>query len=218
VPDIFDEVEEDLRAERAKKLLNRYGCLLAGAALLAVLAVAGVQGWRWWQDRAAMATAEGYLAAARSASETGTDAAVAARRFAAVAAQAPAGYRTLARLRAAALRVEAGERDAALAEWDALARDGSVEAHYRDLASVLWGIHALENDDSAAAVEARMAALAEGSGPFRASAAEIRALAALKRGETEAARRGLGTLARDGAVPEGVRERAGRVLSGIGGG
>ena len=63
-----------------------------------------------------------------------------------------------------------------------------------------------------------MAPLAEGNGPFRASAAEIRALAALKRGETEAARRGFGTLARDGAVPEGVRERAGRVLSGIGGG
>jgi hypothetical protein len=218
VPDIFDEVQEDLRAERAKKLLNRYGGLLAGAALVAVLAVAGVQGWRWWQERAAMAAAEGYLAAARSASETGTDAAVAARRFAAIAAEAPTGYRTLARLRAAALRAEAGERDAALAEWDALARDGSVEAHYRDLASVLWGIHALENDGSAAAVEVRMAALAEGSGPFRASAAEIRALAALKRGETEAARRGLGTLARDGAVPEGVRERAGRVLSGIGGG
>ena len=95
-----------------------------------------------------MAAAEGYLAAARAASETGTDAAVAARRFAAIAAEAPAGYRTLARLRAAALRAEAGERDAALAEWDAIARDGSVEAHYRDLASVLWGMQALENEDA----------------------------------------------------------------------
>jgi hypothetical protein len=217
VPDIFDEVEEDLRAERAKRLLNRYGGLLAGAALLAVLAVAGTQGWRWWQDRAAVAASEGYLAAARSASETGTEAAVAARRFEAVAAEAPAGYRTLARLRAAALRVEAGERDAALAEWDALARDGSVDAPYRDLASVLWGIHALEGDDTAATVEARMAPLAEGNGPYRASAAEIRALAVLKRGETEAARRGFRALVNDGAAPEGVRERAGRVLSGIGG-
>jgi hypothetical protein len=218
VPDIFDEVEEDLRAERAKRLLNRYGGLLAGAALLALLAVAGVQGWRWWEERAAMAAAEGYLAAARSASEEGTDAAVAARRFAAVAAEAPAGYRTLARLRAAALRVEAGERDAALAEWDALARDGAVDATYRDLATVLWGTHALEGDDAAAAVEARMAPLAEGNGAFRASAAELRALAALKRGETDAARRWFGALSRDGAAPEGVRDRAGRVLSGIGGG
>lgn len=215
--DIFDEVKEDLRAERTKQLFNRYGGLLAGLALLAVVAVAGVQGWRWWQGRAAMATAEGYLAAARAASEQGTDAAAAAGRFAAVAAEAPPGYRVLARLRAAALRAEAGERDAALVEWDAIARDGSADATFRELATVLWGTHALEKDDTAAAVEARMAPLAEGNGPFRASAAEVRALAALKRGETDAARRGLQTLANDGGAPPGVRERAGRLLSGMGG-
>ncbi len=217
--DIFDEVQEDLRAERAKRLLNRYGGLLAGAALLAVLAVAGVQGWRWWEGRAALAAAEGYLAAARAASEPGTDAAASAGRFAAVAAEAPPGYRVLARLRAAALRADAGERDAALAEWDAVARDGSVDAPFRDLATVLWGTHALEKDDAATAtaVEARLAPLAGGNGPFRASAAEVRALAALKRGETEAARRGFQALANDGGAPPGVRERAGKVLSGMGG-
>lgn len=218
--DIFDEVQEDLRAERARRLLNRYGGLLAGLALLAVLAVAGVQGWRWWQDRAAMAAAEGYLAAARASSEPGADAAAAAGRFAEVAKGAPAGYRVLARLRAAALLADAGNRDAALAEWDAVARDGSADAPFRDLASVLWGTHSLDKDDAAAAgaVEARMAPLAEGNSPFRASAAEVRALAALKRGETDAARKGLGALANDGAAPPGVRDRAGRVLSGIGGG
>ena len=88
MPDIFDEVQEDLRAERAKRLFNRYAGLLAGAALLVVGAVAGSQGWRWWQERGAMAAAEGYLAAARSASEQGTDAAAAAGRFAAVASEA----------------------------------------------------------------------------------------------------------------------------------
>src|SRR5919202_1407308 len=35
VADIFDEVQEELRAERAKTLLHRYGGLLAGLALLA---------------------------------------------------------------------------------------------------------------------------------------------------------------------------------------
>jgi hypothetical protein len=183
-----------------------------------VLAVAGAQGWRWWQERAAVAAAEEYLAAARAASEPGTEAASAAARFAAVAAEAPPGYRLLARLRAAALRAEAGERDAALAEWDAIARDGSVDALYRDLAGVLWGMHALDKDDMAPQVEARMAPLAEGNGPFRASAAEVRALAALQRGETDAARRRLEALANDGAAPQGVRDRAGRVLVGIGGG
>lgn len=218
--DIFDEVQEDLRAERAKRLLSRYGGLLAGLALLAVLAVAGLQGWRWWQHRAATAAAEGYLSAARAASEPGADAGAAAKRFDAVAAEAPPGYRTLARLRAAALRAEAGDRDGALAEWDAVSRDAAADAPFRDLAAVLWGTRALDKDDPAAAaeVEARLAPLAEGNGPFRASAAEVRALAALKRGETDAARRRLQALANDAAAPEGVRDRAGRLLSGIGGG
>jgi hypothetical protein len=215
VADIFDEVQEDLRAERAKRLLNRYGGLLAGLALLAVLAVAGLQGWRWWQDRAATAAARGLPVRRARRVRAGTDVAAAAGRFAAVAAEAPPGYRTLARLRAAALRAEAGDRDGALAEWDAIARDGAVDAPFRDLAAVLWGTHALDKDDAAAAaVEARVAPLAEGNGPFRASAAEVRALAALKRGETDAARRASRRWPNDGTAPPGVRDRAGGACPG----
>ena len=46
MPDIFDEVNEDLRADRARTLLRRYGGLLAAGALLVV---AGAGGWQVWQ-------------------------------------------------------------------------------------------------------------------------------------------------------------------------
>ena len=36
--DIFAEVDEDLRADRAQKMLKKYGGLLAGAAVVAVAA------------------------------------------------------------------------------------------------------------------------------------------------------------------------------------
>ncbi len=216
--DIFDEVQEELRAERAKRLLNRYGGLLAGAALVVVLAAGSVEGWRWWQHRAATAASESFLAAARAADAPNADAAATAGRFAAVADTAPPGYRVLARLRAAGLRADAGDREGALAAWDAVARDSAADAPFRDLASLLWAMHALENGAAAAEVEARMAPLAEGSGPFRASAGEIRALAVLQRGDLESARQRFAALAKDAAAPEGVRDRAGRVLSGIGGG
>ncbi len=44
--DIFDEVDEDLRADRARKLLQKYGGLLVGAAVLVVIGVGGFKAWQ----------------------------------------------------------------------------------------------------------------------------------------------------------------------------
>jgi hypothetical protein len=219
VPDIFDEVEQDLRAERAQRTLARYGGLILGALLLAVAGVGAWQGWRWWQGRQAEAASVAYLAAGQAAAVEGTDLKAAADRFASVAAESPAGYRTLARLRAAALKAETGDRAGALAIWDAVAADSGAEPLYRDLATLLWGLHALDAGSSVepGAIEARLAPLAEPGKPWRASAEEIRALAALRRGATEQARKTLAALAADGDAPQGVRDRAGRMLTEIGG-
>jgi hypothetical protein len=214
VADIFDEVEEDLRAERMKRLLARYGGLLVGVMLLVVAGVAGLQGWRWWQGRAASQVAETYLAVNKTAAEPGADAKAAADRFATIAAEAPAGYRTLARLRAAALKAEAGDNAGALAQWEEVARDGSIDPLYRDLATVMWGLHSLQDGDPAA-IESRLAPLADG--PWHGSVQEVRALAAMKRGATDEARQMLTALAADTAAPQGVRDRAGRLLAGLGG-
>jgi hypothetical protein len=214
VPDIFDEVEEDLRAERMKRLLARYGGLLAGAALLVVLGVAGLQGWRWWESRGADQAAEAYLAAGRTAAESNADLKAVAQRYDALAGEAPGGYRTLARLRAAALRAEAGDRAAAIAEWDAIARDGATDPLYRELATLLWALHSVDGGDPAA-IESRLAPLAQG--PWRASIEEVRALAALRRDDTAAAKRILTGLLADAMAPQGVRDRAGRLLVDLGG-
>ncbi len=215
MPDLLDEVQEDLRAERMQRLLKRYGGLLAGAALLVVLGVGGFQAWRWWENRQAQAAAERFLATTQAAAAGGAEDAAIAGDFVRFAASAPAGYAVLAKLRAAALLAAAGDRAAALAQWDALARDASVEPLFRDLATLLWGLHALEGGDFAA-IETRLAPLAASGGAWRFSAEEVRALAAIRRGDIDQARRSLTTLAGDGAAPEGVRQRATRLLPGLG--
>ena len=211
--DIFDEVEEDLRAERTKRLLARYGGLLTGAALLIVAAVAGLEGWRWYEARGAGTAAEAYLAAGRDAAAEGADIKAIAGRYDALATTAPEGYRVLARLRGAALKLEAGDAAGALADWDAGARDSGADPLYRDLATLLWGLHSLDAGDPAA-IEARLAPLA--AGPWRASAEEVRAMAAMKRNDTAEAKRILTALSVDPVAPQGVRDRAGRLLQGLG--
>lgn len=215
MPDLIDEVEEELRAERAKKLAQRYGGIATGVLLLAIAGVGGWEGWRWYEGRQAGQAAQSFLAASRDAAAEGADLRATAERFAGIAQGSPAGYRTLARLRAAALLAETDQLDAALAAWEALARDNETDQLYRDLATVLWGLHALDAGD-AAVIAARMGPLAAPGAAWRASAQEVLALAALKRGDTEQARRALQAVLADATTPQGLRERAGRMLQGLG--
>lgn len=213
--DLVDEVDAELRAERAKRLARRYGALALGAILLVLAGVAGWQGWRWYEAREAGRAAETYLAAMREAAAEGVDLAAAAERFAAVAETAPAGYRVLARLRAAALYAEIGQRGRALQLYDAVAGDAGADPLYRDLALVLWGLHALDEEDPARVAQ-RLAPLAAAGTPWRASAREVLLIAAIRRGDAAEARRQLDALLADEHTPAGVRERATRAVEGLG--
>jgi hypothetical protein len=213
LPDIFDEVKEELRAERARKLWVRYGGVLAGVALVAVAAVGGWQGWRWYEQRQAGQVALTFMEVHRAAEAPGADLRAAGERFAALAQGAPEGYKILASLRAAALKAETGDRDAALAMWDQVAADGSAPRLYRDLASLMWALHGLETQDPAA-LESRLAPLVGSA--WGASARELQALVAIRRGERTEAKKNLEALAADVTAPQGVRERAGRVAAGLG--
>ena len=212
MPDIFDEVQEELRAERARRLATRWGGVFGAVAIAALLGVGGWQGWQWWQARQANQAATVFLEVSRATEAEGADMKAAGDRFVALADQAPAGYRTLARLRAAALRAEVGDRPGALALWDAVASDAGADPLYRDLASLMWSLHGLDSQDPAL-LSARLAPLVAESNPWRASARELQALVAVRRGETEEARRTLQALASDVTAPPGVRDRAARLAA-----
>jgi hypothetical protein len=213
VADIFDEVEEDLRADRARRLARQWGGILVGVALAALAVTGGVQGWRWWQAKEAAAAAATYLNLHRS-SEQGGDLRDAANGFSALAREAPAGYATLARLRAAALLAEAGDTAGALALWDQVAADAAADRLYRDLATLLAVGHGLDAGDPAQ-LAARIAPLTEAGNPWQALARETSALVAIRRGDTAGARQILQALATDVTVSPGLRERAQRVAAGL---
>ena len=216
MPDIFDEVEEDLRAERAQRLWQRFATPILAALLLVVAGVGGWQAWQWHEGRQRDAAAAAFIAAHRAAEAEGADLAAIAARFEGLAASSPTGYRTLALLRAAALRAETGDRDAALTLYDRVASDSSADQLYRDLASLMWVVRSLDSADPAL-LAARIAPLARPDQPWNASARELSAMVALRAGRRDEARQALEALAADVTAPRGIRDRAGRVAAGIAG-
>ncbi len=168
--DIFDEVDEELRAERAQQLLKRYGGLIVAAAVLIVGAAVGWQGWRWYEARQDRAAAAEYLIATNLANATAAGSSQASRTaaiaaFAKLAATAPEGYATLSRLREAALKADAGDLQGATALWDQVAGDASADPLLRDLASLLWAQHQIDSGDPSL-LEARLKALAAPGEPL----------------------------------------------------
>jgi hypothetical protein len=221
VVDIFDEVDEELRAERAQQLLKRYGGLIIAAALLIVAVAAGWQAWRWYQTRQDQAAAVEYLTA-MSLVESPAGVSDAARNSAAIAmldkleTTAPEGYRTLARLRGAAAMAASGDLPRALALWGQVAGDSSADPLLRDLANLMWVEHQIDSGDPAV-LQGRLKTLAAPGNAWHTLAEEQLALLDMRLGKPDDAKAILRRLAQDTTAPNGVRGRANILLSRLGG-
>lgn len=202
--ELFDEVDEEVRREQLKKLWDKYSLYFIA---LMVLVVAAVGGWRGYQYLEAKKAAEAgaVFEKAVELSEQGKHA-EAETAFADLAAKAPSGYRTLARLRAAA---EASARDpkAAAKMYDDIAADGSVGSEWRDLARIR-AAGLLVDSASYADIQQRLETSAEPKSTFRHSAREILALSAWRNNDMTAARKWVDAIAEDGETPPGLRSRA----------
>jgi hypothetical protein len=203
--DIFDEVGEDLRRERMKRLWQSYGTWIIAAAVLIVLATAGWRGWETWQQGKANAAGDAFRAALTKASEG--DHKAAAEALVAFSSDAPRDYAVLARLRAASENAAAGQVDTALSTFDATANDASLPKGIRDLAAVRAAMIAVDSD-GLDQFKARVAPLDTPTGPWRHAARELLAVSAIKAQSWDAARAALTTLTTDPELPADFRQRA----------
>ena len=219
--DIFDEVTEDLRTERAILLARRYGGLLIAALILVLLGVAGQQGYVWYQNKQNDKAATAFIAITGPIDDAGpnltndqrqTDAATLTN----FAATAPGGYRTLANLRAAALYADAGQAAQAQGIWNNVADDSGADPLLRDLANLLWAQHALGSAPDAD-VLARLKPLLDQTNPYHALAQETQALLYLHEGKTDLAKALFSQIASDPTAPDGVRNRADGLLAKLNG-
>jgi hypothetical protein len=204
VSELFDEVDEEVRREQLKKLWDRYSIYIVAGALLIVAAVGGWRGYQYLEaQKAAEAGAAFDKAVELSEQNKHAEAETA---FTELAAKAPSGYRTLARLRAAA---EMANRDPkeAVKLYDEVAADRGVSATERDLAKVRAAALILETTSYPNMLSRLEAATAPGA-TFRHTARELLALSAWRANDAAATRQWLDMIANDGETPPTLRARA----------
>jgi hypothetical protein len=210
VADIFHEVDEEVRREQLKKLWDRYSIYLVALAVLIVAAIGAWRGYEYWVAKRAAAAGAAFEAAGVLSEQGKYTEAEAA--FAKVAADAPQGYRVLARMRAASALAQVKPADAIKA-YDELSADASIGTTWQDLAAIRAGL-LLVDTASLADMRRRLDPLAEPTRSFRHTARELLALSAWRSHDIPAARRYLDMIATDAESPIGTRARA-DVLSGL---
>jgi hypothetical protein len=211
--DIFTEVDEDLRRDRALKLWNKYGNYVVVLALLIVGGTGANVFWQDYQRKQAEAAAAQYVTAVDQARSDATGASLA---LAAIAREGKGGYSVLARFEDAALKTRTGDAAGAAATYRAIADDSSTDRALRDAATVLGALASSDSADAAQS-DAQITALAAAGSPWRHLAWEIEALAAAKAGKIEEARGLYARIADDAEAPTGARTRAAEMLAALGG-
>jgi hypothetical protein len=209
VPDIFHEVDEEVRREQLKQLWDRWGNFIVVVAFVIVAGIAGWRGYDWWQMKKAQKAGATFDAALSLAQAGKHD--EAASLFAKLAAKSPAGYRMLARFREAA---ELGQRDrqAAVKVYDELAADRGLGRVLQDLAGVRAGL-LLVDTAPLSEMQSRLESLTGPDRPFRHSARELIALAAWRAGDMATARRWFDMIVTDAETPTGTRSRVEMLLA-----
>jgi len=206
VADIFQEVDEDLRRDKALAFWKRYQNHLIGFAIIAVAATAAVSGWRYYKQQRIEANGAAYLQALQTLDH---DPKAAAAQFEALAKDG-GGFAVLARFQRANQTLKDGDKAKAAEQYAAIAKDGSVDKALKDLAGILGGLALLDAGKPADAATL-VQPLTGDNEPYRFSALEIQAQAAFAGGDKKKAKEiytQLKQLSSLPSAPQGVSGRA----------
>ncbi|HZP18945.1 MAG TPA: tetratricopeptide repeat protein [Bauldia sp.] len=203
--DIFREVDEDLRREQVKRLWDRYGTYVIGAAILIVVATAGYRLYGYFQDRQTAASGDRFVAAVKLADDGKHAEAIAA--LDAIAKDGSGGYPVLASFRSAAEKAATGDDKGAVAGFDAIAQSSSPPSLIRDMARIRAALILVETANFNDMV-ARIGDLAAPDNIWRHTAREILGLAAWRVNDTVNARKYFKAILDDKDAPGDIKGRA----------
>jgi hypothetical protein len=200
--DIFHEVDEDVRRDKAADLWRRFQTPIF---VIAFLIVAATGAYSYFQSKRQQAaeTANARFEAAVALADEGKTAEAAAA-FDALAREAPPGYAALARIRAAEARPD---RAQALAELNAIAEDQKVDKLNQQVALLRAALLVIESGDREK-MERALGPMMTSDGVFRFSAQEWNGLDALANDDFDEAERVFEQVLANPDAPQSMRQRA----------
>ena len=213
--DIFQEVDEDVRRDKAMALWRKYGSYVIIVCVAIVLGTAGRVGWREYKAARQAEDSAHYMAASEMLEKGDTAGAIAS--FQTLAAEASTGYGVIALFQGAAARVKAGDKTGAVAAYDRIAANSDVDPIFRGLAQ-LQAVMLLIDDGAADDLKRRIAPLLADNAPWRYSAMEMQAILKHREGDVAGARAAFTALSKDAGAPAGIRNRASQMLAALGAG
>ena len=208
--DIFREIDEEIRQDRAKDVWKRYGVLIIAVAALVVVSVSGFKAWQYYSLQQAEKAGVAYLENMVLV-DNGEDA-KALEAFRAMAQKGSTGFYLLSKFQEAGLLAKAGKDGEAVAVYDELAETSSLDASLRNLARFRAAL-LLSNTASFKEVEDRIGDLATTGNPWRQSAQEILAITAFRTGDLIKAEEIFVVLSTDPETPNDMRTRATAMIS-----
>ena len=209
--DVFDEVEEELRSERYKRLARTWLPVVGGLLVLALIAALAWWGWQSWQTRKADAASVSYQAGLDALEAN--DPAAATTAFQTVVDEGNGAYKALALMQQAQAAIAADDIDEAVTLFDEAAR-ATRDPIIADPAR-LKAVYLLMDTAPLADIESRLEPLVAEDRPLRALAQEAQAMARLQAGQTAQAREVFVLLQFGQDLPDSVRQRAQAAISAI---
>jgi hypothetical protein len=204
VVDFFEEVEEDLRGQRLRKII-RYAPWAGGVVGAVFLGWLGYAGFNFYADKAVSQASISY-ADGLKALDTG-DKAAADRAFAKAEKPLAPTYKALALMQQAGIAASQNRNPDAIKDLDAAAKAAGGNRVLADLAN-LQAAYRLMDTAPFSEVEARLKPLAEPGRPFQASATEALGMAQLKAGRYKDAKANFSALGNLLGATQDMRELA----------
>lgn len=204
VVDVFEQVEEELRSDRYKRLARTW--LPIGAGLLVVALVAALAWWGWQSyqtnqaDKASAAYDRG-MTALEANNPAGADTA-----FAEAAKSGNGAYKALALMQQAGIAVSAAKTEDAVRLFDEAAK-AAGDPIIAD-AAALKAVFLIMDTAPLADIQKRLEPLADDKRPLHAFAQEAQAMALLQHGKAADARQIFVQLQLGQNVPDSIRQRA----------